>query len=150
MKVENAVKGLQKAGFDVVEDPKGTFHADRDGYRRIRFYRNGDGENIVDAYYLSPDYDPPYPKSLKQAIRWACINREAEKMEESEYRDIHNKLGCPGCKFEDGEKTFKGPCCTRLGGPAPDASGHCEAARYRVNIGEGEWAWVSVPGKEAS
>ena len=93
---------------------------------------------------MNPNYDGSKADHLTGKIA------ESDDGLHPEMREMHNALGCPGCKFEDGEKTFKGPCCTRLGGPVPDVSGHCEAARYRVNIGEGEWAWVSVPGKEGS
>jgi len=71
--------------------------------------------------------------------------REVMEMDQDEYRDMHNKLGCPGCKFEDGEKTFKAPCCTKLGGPVPDEKGHCMAARYPHKTEDGKTIWVSVP-----
>ena len=66
-------------------------------------------------------------------------------VDEPKFRALHNTLGCPGCKFEDGEKTFKGPCCTKLDGPAPDETGHCEAARYPSKMPDGSTEWVSVP-----
>lgn len=68
---------------------------------------------------------------IKDGVR---MNVEREK---KEYRDMHNKLGCSGCKFEDGEMRFKGTCCTRLGGPKPDETGRCMAARYTSKMTDG-------------
>lgn len=47
------------------------------------------------------------------------------QMSPEAWRNMHEKTGCPGCKYTDSDSLFKGPCCTYPMKLEIDKDGRC-------------------------
>ena len=100
--------------------------------------------------YLELVRQPDSEKNPDNQLEYETLQTELYQagvdLEELEHIDLHNRIGCVGCRYADPETVCKTACCTHVNGPdISNESDRCMRARYPVPQRDGSTIYVSVP-----
>ncbi len=131
MKLSNAIKKLEKAGFVVTSNspmrsiitgamlPPNIYTGKRRGYR-IELYRNGEGDALavirlasigdrdeIESDYFAGSHMDSVTQAIRNADRWEAMDRESAQPKAQERAQLvkeceHRQAGsCDGCPMAD-------------------------------------------------